>query len=139
MDRTFPTKEEWTAFYHGREDGGNEAKERPFSFVVVFEESTSQEERAATSALLKRIRGVEGVFPVIETHHGHLQWRELLDALGADPCDEHSHDFAMKLARTAGADADKAALAWDAFFKMATLEQQRVILAEIYPLIGKTT
>lgn len=133
------TAEEWAAYQQGRADADKEQKRCPGSFVVVFEDHLSPDERIATAALMRSVRGVVAVLPVEETHSGHLEWRELVEALDGDASDEHAHDAAMNLARAAHSELSNAAKVWDAFWKMATPAQQQTILREVYPHFGRTS
>ncbi len=129
--------QEWKAYYEGRGDCDREQKRCPGSFVVVFEDHLSPDERNATAALMRSVRGVVAVLPVEETHNGHLAWRALVESLGCDPSDDHAQDAAMANAAAAAESLRGANAAWDIFWKMATPEQQQTILREVYPHLGR--
>lgn len=82
------TQGERDAYTRGLVAGENDAKKYPGSYVVVFEEGMLPDDMRDVAALLaKGVRGVAAVYPVAETHRGHVEWRELAELFVADVSD----------------------------------------------------
>ncbi len=123
------SKEYWQGF----RDGGNDAKRHIGSLVLVFDDCMTYEDRRDVAALLERgVRGVAKVLPVAETHYHLMQWREIVEALGVeDTSDDHAHECALSLARSAAESHHQANKLYEAFFSIATEEQQRAASAMV--------
>lgn len=103
------------------------------SVTVLFEDGTrggDNDSRKALVELLGRVRGVAKVVPSGEVGAGHLQWRELAEALGVEAHEENAHEIACRNAAIAGRELERATRLVDAFVKVATKEQMK----ELAPL-----
>lgn len=127
------TNEEQKAYQAGYAAAEAVQKQYPGSIVVVFEEHVGSEDRAGMLTAIRYLRGVADTLPVAETHAGHREWRDIVEALGCDPSDDHAHNAALANAREAATSLTSAKKAWDAFWKMAMPEQRQTIIDEVYP------
>lgn len=120
-------------YWRGHRDGQEAAKLWVGSYVVVFDDDASIEERKDVASLLERgIRGVVKVLPVAESHYGLKQWCELAEALGVtDTSDDHAHECALRNAQSAAASLRDANALYEAFFAVATPEQQRAAVVAL--------
>lgn len=120
-------------YWRGHRDGQEAAKQWLGSYVVVFDDDASIEERKDVANLLERgVRGVAKVLPVGESHYNLKQWCELAEALGVtDTSDDHAHECALRNAQGAAASLRDANALYEAFFAVATPEQQRAAVVAL--------